>query len=628
MIVKNEAPTLPVCLDSVRGLLHEVIVVDTGSSDSTREIAAENGARVVDFPWPDSFAAARNEAIRHATGDWLLWLDADDRLDASNRDKLGTLLASLSADNAAYVMKCFCLPDHISGRSAVVDHVRLFRNHPELRWEYRVHEQILPAVHRAGHIVRFTDIIIEHTGYQNPSLQQQKLERNLRLLKLDLMDRPDDLFLLFNLGWAYADLGRFAEAVPLLQRSLQHSHPADSITPKLYVLLAQCHRHLRQSAEAWAACQAGCARCPDDAELLFLKGQLSHERGDRAVARSCWLRLLPASNDTQAPPVPNGVFTSVDAGLRGHLARHHLAVLSREEGRPDEAEGHWQAALADAPDFQPARLGLAELYLQQGRFSHLDQLIDQLRRDPRVNGDAAVLQARAHLARQDFAAARQLLEETIRQAPQAVSPHVVLSHVLLQAGDEAAAEPVLLRVVELDPRQAESWRNLAVLLRRRGRLREAITAAQSGRVHCPHDPDLLLLYAALLREGGAAVNAEACLLRLLEGDSGDGPARRRRLAARHHLALLCRDQGRLPEAAGHWRSLLAEEPSDRAAWLRLAECYLALGRWDDLGPVLARLEGESPPSLDVLLLSARVRLAAGVGELPAPAGRCPRPGTG
>jgi Flp pilus assembly protein TadD len=133
--------------------------------------------------------------------------------------------------------------------------------------------------------VRFTDIVIEHTGYLDPALRQRKLERNLRLLYLDLAERPNDAFTLFNLGWAYADLGRCGEAIPLLQKSLQHSHNADSITSKLYALLAQCHRRLGQWAEAWAVCQAVQARCPDDAELLFLKGLLSHARGDRVEAR-------------------------------------------------------------------------------------------------------------------------------------------------------------------------------------------------------------------------------------------------------------------------------------------------------------------------------------------------------
>src|SRR6185369_12826459 len=77
MIVKNEEANLPPCLSSAADLVDEIIIADTGSTDRTREIAASFGARVVEFPWVDSFAAARNESVRHATGDWIFWLDAD-----------------------------------------------------------------------------------------------------------------------------------------------------------------------------------------------------------------------------------------------------------------------------------------------------------------------------------------------------------------------------------------------------------------------------------------------------------------------------------------------------------------------------------------------------------------------
>ncbi|HEY7156602.1 MAG TPA: tetratricopeptide repeat protein [Gemmataceae bacterium] len=473
-----------------------------------------------------------------------------------------------------------------NGSATLVGQVRLFRNQPAVRWEYRVHEQILPSLRKAGHAVRFTDIAIEHSGYLDPALRHRKLERNLRLLHLEHAERPNDAFTLFNLGWAYADLGRCAEAIPLLQESLRHSHPADSITPKLYTLLAQCHRRLGQRAEAWAACQAGNARCPDDAELLFLKGQMCHERGDRAAARTCWTQLLADSLLTPNPsPLKrgrgeeegttlsaDGVFASIDAGLRGPLVRHHLAALAREEGQPADAETQWRAALTDTPSFLPARLGLAELYLQQQRWPELETILAELEREPGAVLESVVLRGRAALARRDFVAARRLLEETIRQAPQTLTPYVLLSHVLLQTGDESAAEPVLRHIVECAPGQAESWRNLTVLYRRQKRLREALAAAQSGRLHCPDDDDLLLLHAVLLRESGDRLNAETYLLRLLESDGGDGPVRQRRATARHHLVGIYRDLGRSREAAAHRRALLAECPDFAEARRGLAEC--------------------------------------------------------
>jgi glycosyltransferase involved in cell wall biosynthesis len=136
MIVKNEEAALFTLLRSIRDLVDEMIVVDTGSKDSTKDIAAQCGARVFDSAWCDSFAAARNEALRHATGEWILWLDADEYFDDANRDKLRLLLGSLDRQNAAFVMKQFS-PAWQGGSVMLVDQVRLFRNLPAIRWDYR-----------------------------------------------------------------------------------------------------------------------------------------------------------------------------------------------------------------------------------------------------------------------------------------------------------------------------------------------------------------------------------------------------------------------------------------------------------------------------------------------------------
>src|SRR6516164_2873056 len=105
MIVKDEAANLPACLGSVADLVDEMIVVDTGSTDDTKTVAERLGANVYDFDWVDHFAAARNESIRHATGDWVFWLDGDERLDDDNRGKLRALFERLCDENAAYAMK-------------------------------------------------------------------------------------------------------------------------------------------------------------------------------------------------------------------------------------------------------------------------------------------------------------------------------------------------------------------------------------------------------------------------------------------------------------------------------------------------------------------------------------------
>jgi Glycosyl transferase family 2 len=257
LIAKDEEANLPTCLQSAAGLVDEIVVVDTGSSDRTREVARELGARVFDFAWVDSFAAARNESLRHATGDWILWLDGDEHFDEMNRGKLRALLDGLNGEDASFVMTQQSAPDTAQGSATEVTQVRLFRNHPQIRWSYRVHEQILPALRRVGHDVRFTDIVIAHTGYVDPILRGRKSQRNLRLLHLEEAEQPDDPFTLFNLGWAYQELGEIGEALPLLHRSLERSRPGDSIVHKLYALIAHAHRRVGKLPEALAVCRAG-----------------------------------------------------------------------------------------------------------------------------------------------------------------------------------------------------------------------------------------------------------------------------------------------------------------------------------------------------------------------------------
>jgi tetratricopeptide (TPR) repeat protein len=615
LIARDEQASLPACLGSVGDLIADIVLVDTGSSDGTKEIAAQFGARVFDFPWCDDFAAARNESLCHATGDWIFWLDADEHLDDANRARLADLLGSLKDENAAYVMTVRCRSDTPGGEATDVTHVRLFRNRPEHRWRYRVHEQIVPALLRSGADIRFTDIVITHTGYAAPALRRRKLERNLRLLLLDHGGHPDEPFILFNLGWSYLDLGRPGEALLFLRRSVERCAPGVSIVRKLYALLAQCHRQLGQPADALAACAAGLARCPGDPELLFLQGSVREQLGDLRGAEQCWLRLVPPHPQPLSPQGGRGEkvpehFASVGSGLRGFTTRHRLALLYRAQGRDADGEAQWRAALAERADFVPAWAGLGQLALARQCWTDLEAAVAELRRLPGGAAEALVLEARALMARREFAAARRLLEEAAARDPQALPPRVLLTHALLQEGqDWPAAERALRDVLERAPAEAESWRNLAVLLRQQGRPREAEAACRSARVHCPGDAGLLLLHGLLLQELGDLTTAETCLLRLLEAPASDAAAAERAVVTRHRLAQVYQAQGRAAEAELQWRAVLAERPDLAAAWLGLGQLHLAAGRWPDLEAAAAGLEALPRGAAEAAVLRARGCLA-------------------
>jgi tetratricopeptide (TPR) repeat protein/glycosyltransferase involved in cell wall biosynthesis len=607
IIAKNEERNLQGCLQSAAELVDEIIVVDTGSTDRTRDVAAGLGARVVDFPWVDDFAAARNESLRHATGEWIFWLDGDERLDDENRGRFRRLAESLNGQAAAFVMVQRSASKDAGNSATEVHQVRLFRNHPAVRWSYRVHEQILPGVRKAGHEVRFTDIAITHTGYVDSELRRRKTELNLRLLHLEDGDRPDDPFTLFNLGWAYQELGQVERALPLLRRSLEKCGPGDSIVRKLYALIAQGQRRLGQPREALAVCRAGRVRCPDDPELLFLEGALLQEEGDLIGAKACFQQLGHLQ--------PGQHFASLDVGLRGCKARHHLALAAMSLGQDAEAEAAWRSLMAEHPDFGLAWLGLGELYLTRGRWGDLETLLERSPAESSWALEVSLLRARALLVRREYGEARRILDESIRRDPQAVGPRVLLTHALLQEGkDLGAAEQALRQVVELDPRQAESWRNLAILLAQQRRSGEALAACRSGRGHCPTDARLLLQEGLCLRDVGELTAAQRRLVQFLEippPPNGAGvEARHFQTVARHHLALIYQQQKRSADAEGHWRAVVAEEPDFLAGWLGLAEVYLEGRRGEELEAVIRRVEADPQGAVEAAVLRARERLAA------------------
>jgi tetratricopeptide (TPR) repeat protein len=446
MIVKNEESNLAECLRPVTHLVDEIIVVDTGSTDGTRDVACGLGAKVVDFPWTDSFAAARNESLRHATCDWVFWVDADDRFDDKNRSGLQRLFGLLGTENHCYMMKQWSLPDARSGSALVVDHVRLFRRQPGVRWYHRVHEQVLPALREVGAKLVWTDLVIHHLGYRDAAVREHKLERNLRLMLLDYEENPDEPFTLFNLGATYLDMGDFDKAMAYLERCLVTLPAATTFGPKVFGLLARAKRTLGQIDEGLRYCREGKERYPEDAELWFEEGLLCQGRNDAAGAQRCFERIL------EMPARP--CFAGIDAGLRGHLARHHLALAYRVQGRPADAERLWRAETEQSPNFGPAWLGLAEVFLDQKQTDKVQVTIDRLDRDPPSQAIASVLRARLFLYEGNYSAARQALGKAIAQAPQTIWPRLVLTDVLLREGkDLGEAERQLKEILAMDPKQ-------------------------------------------------------------------------------------------------------------------------------------------------------------------------------
>jgi glycosyltransferase involved in cell wall biosynthesis len=221
MIVKNEEQNLPRCLDSVRDVADEIVVVDTGSTDRTVDIAAAYGARVFHHAWQNDFAEARNVSLDQATGKWILIMDADEEMEPASRARCQAALAQASTDSLFVVVRSFLPP----GSALAFDdflQVRFFRCRPEFRYENNVHEQITPAILGAGATLGLVDLRIWHHGYAQKDVQRDanRDQRNIELLEQVVAREPQHAFFCAKLGLQYYEAGNLVLAEAYLRRVL------------------------------------------------------------------------------------------------------------------------------------------------------------------------------------------------------------------------------------------------------------------------------------------------------------------------------------------------------------------------------------------------------------------------
>jgi glycosyltransferase involved in cell wall biosynthesis len=237
MIVRNEECHLPRCLDSVRGLASECIVVDTGSTDATPKIATAYGAEVIHFDFKIAdFAAARNHAIEHASGRWILVLDADEALDRASVPIIERLVAR--EDNVGYFLERH---NYWSGlANPTTDYVvRLFPNRPNHRYQGRVHETVDASILSRGGRLQQTSIRIDHKFSSDREARRRKNHWYIQILKEEMAADPNDDSRLDFLAAEYHQLEMFDEATEVAERiaQLRPQDPRAHLFVGLYHLL-------------------------------------------------------------------------------------------------------------------------------------------------------------------------------------------------------------------------------------------------------------------------------------------------------------------------------------------------------------------------------------------------------
>lgn len=309
MIARNEEENIGRAIRCAKEFADEVIVVDTGSADRTPDIAKENGAKVYFFEWIDDFSAARNESLKRATSDWILWLDADDYIDEHNIEKLKELKRRLpeSKDECYFFL--------IESKIAEGDEanwywfqLRMFPNHPDMRFEGRIHEQVIFSAERRKLRQIYTQIKITHLGYLDPKKIEEKMKRNLRLLEQEEREKPNEFYIKRYIAFSLAKLGRMNEALEKINQAIAIV-PQTAITWRfdLWVFKSEIEKAMIRYDDSLRSLEEASRIKPDEgvinlmkAEIHFLKGDYEKtlEELERVKRKGFAIGLIPVAPDS------------------------------------------------------------------------------------------------------------------------------------------------------------------------------------------------------------------------------------------------------------------------------------------------------------------------------------------
>jgi tetratricopeptide (TPR) repeat protein len=611
MIVKDEEDMLGRCLESIRDWVHEIVIVDTGSSDRTVEIAESYGARVFHQPWEGNFSKHRNYSIEQATGDWIFIIDADEQFCVRDTAKL---IPSLNDDRfkvlSINVTNVYGANDE---REVFLPSPRFFRRDLNLRYEGIVHNQlIVPDEIQVARV----DVGLKHYGYDlSPEKMAQKTERSKKLLENQLAYNPDDAFALFN----YAQLLRSQTDRPVAEyadtiircaaQAASLTDPSDPRERHIHLMaldqLAWTHFFAGNPERALNYCRRALRLKPDYLDPLLLLAHISFKKRQYEEAEAQYRRYL----DVQAKYDPsketdNLILLHVDNRV---AATCNLGLIAYLSGNFEQSRGWLHKCLQLNPEYGDANALMGKLSLQDGNIREACDYFNRQIETGHGTGDAALSLAQVHLSTGNREEGERLLGLAEQSRPKSAGLLLRLIRVHAEVGNTDAASRLMDDAAEMigeDPEERILWAETLDLM---GRHEDAIDVYSKLVSERPQDGELINDLANCYYRSERFAEAEEQYLRALAADMPPAVAYRNLGLARaqlgkvdeaiisleHYLQLdpdaveiahvvadLYAKGERFGEAIGYYERVLRVQSRDTGALFGLSECYLHMGHRD------------------------------------------------
>lgn len=342
IIAKNEEKNIERCLKSVQGFDCEIIVVDTGSTDRTKEIALQYATKVLDFEWVNDFSAARNFSISKASYDWVLILDCDEWVQESSPEEFMRLARNYPTYMGRLQRKNLTYMD--SEKQVYIDMVERFFNRRYYHYEGSIHEQVTPSSPRE--LIAFDiPLTVLHSGYVGTKEElEDKRIRNMTLLKKELEEHPDDPYLYFQIGQEYYCEDDYENAARYYGKVLTYDLPPTMEYLRMTVqAYGNCLLYLDRMEEAlqYEQIYDTFGNTPD---FVFLMGRIYFMSGQPLKALTEFIKATSMSN-----PHAEGTNT--------YLSWYYIALIYEKVGDDEMAKSFYQKC----GDFEPARKRLSML---------------------------------------------------------------------------------------------------------------------------------------------------------------------------------------------------------------------------------------------------------------------------
>ncbi len=634
LIVKNEEEYLPGCLESIKGLVDEIVIVDTGSTDKTVEIAEKSGARVYHHQWENDFSKARNISIAYGTGDWIFIIDADEKIEAADLPLIKKTLAQ--TPHKAVAISVYNFSPSAGESTSFLPSIRFFRRDLGAYYDGIVHNQLhLPGGETALRISAH----LWHYGYAlSPEKMAKKIERSRALLEAQLAESPDYAFAHFNL----AQLLRAAEEIPspeMMDKVIYHASRAIELTDP--AVPDQRHIHLMamhqlvtayhkkgdyKQAEQW--CHQALALRPDYLDPVLNLGHIYAATGRFEQARKYYLEYLDLQKNYNE-------HDEVEFFIVLHLhsranAYYGLGLVCEQEDKYHEAFKWYDKCEREQENYLDVNYRRAAAHYRLGE---LEQTVDYCRKQLKLNpkhGESQILLAEVRHRQGRVEEAEKYLHAALAVGDEHSIAYYRLSTIEREKGNFGKALEYINSLLAYDPELTDAYQRRADIYFARNEY--ALAAADYERCLANNPDDALLqnnLGNCCLKQGDF-VAAESRYRQAAGADPGFVEAHRNWGLALLRLErdddaiaafedflqkfpgdtdvigtlgdLYCRC-GRISKAITCYEEVVAACPERTATWLRLADCYHNRGSFDaalvgyervlqlkpDHGPTLERL---------------------------------------